>query len=59
MMNNIEDREADCLARGERCGGRVSLNELMGTARRYASYPAIDDRPADEILGYDELGLPG
>jgi antitoxin VapB len=24
-----------------------------------AAYPVLDDRPADEILGYDDSGLPG
>lgn len=31
------------------------LNEI---ARRCASLPVLDRRPADEILGYDERGLP-
>ncbi len=43
--------------------GRTRVKEGVGdTARRlmdeFAQYPILDDRPADEILGYDEFGLP-
>jgi antitoxin VapB len=31
---------------------------LMEVGRRYASLPVIDRRSDDEILGYDERGLP-
>jgi antitoxin VapB len=47
------------LDREERRRGRASLAELMAIARRYASRPVVDDRTEDEILGYDERGLPG
>jgi hypothetical protein len=30
----------------------------MAIVRRYASRAVIDDRSADEIIGYDEGGLP-
>jgi len=30
----------------------------MGIVRRYADRPVVDDRGADEILGYDQSGLP-
>lgn len=46
------------LVREERRRGRASLAELMAIARRYAAYPVVDDRSPDEILGYDERGLP-
>ena len=49
----------DRLAREERCRGRASAEHLLAIARRYAARPVRDDRPADEILGYDERGLPG
>lgn len=26
--------------------------------RRFQALPVLDDRPADELLGYDEFGLP-
>lgn len=32
--------------------------EIMEIARHCASLPVFDDRSADEILGYDEDGLP-
>lgn len=31
------------------------LNEI---SRRCAALPVLDDRPADELVGYDEDGLP-
>lgn len=33
-------------------------DELDEIARHYASLPVLDSRTADEILGYDEHGLP-
>lgn len=33
--------------------------ELRRIRRRCSELPVLDDRPADEILGYDERGLPG
>jgi len=39
---------------------RASLaDELEDIARRCAALPVLDSRPADEILGYDQHGLPG
>jgi antitoxin VapB len=32
--------------------------ELTGIALRCAALPVLDDRPEDEILGYDAHGLP-
>jgi hypothetical protein len=42
---------------------RTRSKEGVGDAVRrlmeeFAQYPVLDDRPADEILGYDEYGLP-
>lgn len=31
---------------------------LMEIARHFSSLPVLDDRTPDEILGYDENGLP-
>ncbi len=42
-----------------RSRGRSLADELDKIAKRCASLPVLDDRPADEILGYDEHGLPG
>ena len=38
--------------------GRSLARELDDIARHCASLPALDDREADAILGYDERGLP-
>jgi hypothetical protein len=35
------------------------VEELHALRRRIATYPILDKRPADAILGYDEDGLPG
>jgi len=36
------------------------LADALGEiGKRCASLPVLDDRAADEILGYDERGLPG
>jgi antitoxin VapB len=34
------------------------INDLMEIAKRCAALPVHDDRSPDEILGYDENGLP-
>jgi len=34
---------------------RKSVDELL---RRVDALPTVDSRPADEIMGYDEHGLP-
>lgn len=38
--------------------GRLLVDELDDIARHCAALPVKDSRPADEIVGYDELGLP-
>lgn len=38
--------------------GRSIADEIMEIGRRCAALPEYDPRPADEILGYDENGLP-
>jgi antitoxin VapB len=37
---------------------RTTMDEIMAIAERVARAPVLDDRSADEILGYDENGLP-
>lgn len=39
--------------------GRSLGAEILEIGRRCASLPDLDRRTADEILGYDEHGLPG
>ena len=38
--------------------GRSLAEEILEIGRRCAALPDLDTRPADEILGYDERGLP-
>ena len=38
--------------------GRPLADELDDIALRCASLPVLDDRSAEEILGYDESGVP-
>lgn len=42
---------------GRRAGLDVA-GEVMEISRRSAALPVLDPRPADEILDYDEQGLP-
>lgn len=37
---------------------RTTAERIMEIAREYSRLPVLDDRTADEILGYDENGLP-
>jgi antitoxin VapB len=37
---------------------RSLRDELREIARRCVELPTLDDRPVDEILGYDDRGLP-
>lgn len=50
-------RERLARLRGRR-GRRPLRDELRDIARRCSQLPTLDDRPAEEILGYDEKGLP-
>ncbi len=51
----LKDRIAR--VRSERSGRRLA-DALDAIAVRCASLPVRDQRPADEILGYDDTGLP-
>lgn len=42
----------------ERLGAVPLRDELAAIRRRCAALPVLDDRSAEEILGYDERGLP-
>jgi antitoxin VapB len=50
-------RERAARIRRERSGRRLG-DELEEIAKRCANLPLLDGRPADDILGYDEHGLP-
>lgn len=47
------------LARTRARRGLRLADELDEIARRCAALPVLDDRAAENILGYDERGLPG
>ena len=50
----------DQLARIRRERDATSLaDRLVATGRECAALPVLDERDDDEILGYDERGLPG
>ena len=55
VMKALRDRLARL--RRERARRRLA-DELDDIARHCARLPVHDGRPADEILGYDEHGLP-
>ena len=42
----------------QRHGGRSLAAEILEIGEHCAALPDLDTRPADEILGYDEHGLP-
>lgn len=37
---------------------KPTVEEIMALARQFAELPELDSRSTDEILGYDEYGLP-
>jgi antitoxin VapB len=55
-MSWLELHRLNRLRRGR--SDRSLADELEGIARHCASLPAVDRRSADEILDYDEHGLP-
>ncbi|HVT45608.1 MAG TPA: type II toxin-antitoxin system VapB family antitoxin [Thermoanaerobaculia bacterium] len=56
IVKSLRDR----LARETARTGPKRTAEILGEiGKRCASLPVIDDRSPDQILGYDERGLPG
>jgi antitoxin VapB len=51
----LKERLARLRGRSRR---RPLRDELRDIGRRCAALPTLDDRPADEILGYNDHGLP-
>lgn len=47
------------LLRLRRPRGRRLADELLTIGRRCAAMPLLDERPQEQILGYDDHGLPG
>jgi antitoxin VapB len=54
ITNALRER----LERLERRKHRSLPDQLDAIARRCASLPDLDARPSDEIIGYDEHGIP-
>ena len=42
----------------QRIRGRRLSDELLAIGERCAALPVLDGRTADDVLGYDEYGLP-
>ena len=57
LTSAVEAALEEALAREGRPVGRVR-DRLVTIARHCAQLPRLDHRTADEILGYDERGLP-
>jgi antitoxin VapB len=57
-----EALERSTQARGARvpseCRRNPSFERMMEISDRFAHHPVLDKRTADEIIGYDEHGLP-
>ena len=52
-------KELDRKERKHKAEADRLMDDLDAIALRCASYPVIDHRSPDEILGYDDRGLPG
>ena len=57
LTSAVEVALEEALAREGRPAGRIR-ERLDAIARHCAGLPRLDQRTADEILGYDEHGLP-
>lgn len=55
VLNSLRERLQRQRALGRK--GRLR-DDLLDIGHRCAALPVMDDRPTDEILGYDEHGLP-
>lgn len=56
VLNALRDRLAREVAKSRDI--EALLREVKAISDHYRSLPVLDDRSADEILGYDENGLP-
>lgn len=56
VTESLRQRLAALRRRRDRARVRAAVGDIQ---EMVASLPDRDDRPADEILGYDEHGLPG
>ncbi len=60
MTEAVKSAVKDGLEREMRRRGKnIDRAQIRKIVDRINSYPLRDNRPADEILGYDDRGLPG
>jgi antitoxin VapB len=57
-IDHAVDRELAQLAPPRRKKGYVDRKKLAELLKYFASLPVDDPRPHDEIIGYDEHGVP-
>jgi antitoxin VapB len=59
-MTNIKktDRKEQLRQADQGCLKSVLMDELTAIRLRFAALPVLDDRHPDDIMGYDERGLP-
>ncbi len=43
---------------GQDSSRKPSADRMMAISERFGSYPVLDARSPDEIIGYDEFGVP-
>lgn len=55
IQKSLEERWEKLKARRR---SRIVSRQIDDVLQRVDAMPTLDDRPADEILGYDENGLP-
>jgi antitoxin VapB len=55
VIHALEERLARLACKD---GNANEVQEILAIARRCAALPDLDTRSADEILGYDEDGVP-
>jgi antitoxin VapB len=58
LTTAIRKAAEERLQRVRRVGGKTVLEDIMAIAAHCAALPDLDTRTADEIMGYDEFGLP-
>ncbi len=55
----LEDRaRSSGIALPDRPRRSPSFDRMMEVSDRFSALPVLDDRPADEIVGYDDIGVP-
>lgn len=57
VRESVRER-LDRVARQHLPGDRSGVEAILDYGRRLRDHPVLDDRTSDEIIGYDEHGLP-